>query len=99
MNISGEATLFTDCGEEKTNRTIHVVKVNGLKASTKYYYQVGDFYNGYSMVYSFTTAPDASTLKSTLPHNFIVYGDMGTTNTQVTSSIISTTIFTINKSI
>ena len=82
MNISGEATLFTDCGSKKTNRTIHVVKVNGLKASKKYYYQVGDLYNGYSMVYSFTTGPDASKLESTLPHNFIFYGDMGTTNTQ-----------------
>eukprot|EP01083_Nonionella_stella_P235267 827442_1 len=82
LNVSGTATVFTDCGSESINRTIHVVKVNNLSPSTKYYYQVGDLYNGYSTVYSFTTAPDAKTLSKTLPHNFILYGDMGTTNTQ-----------------
>eukprot|EP01083_Nonionella_stella_P025246 69559_1 len=81
-NVSGKATVFTDCGSEKIHRTIHVVTVNHLKASQRYYYQVGDLHTGYSAVYSFTTAPDQSTLSQSLPHKFILYGDMGTTNTQ-----------------
>jgi len=91
-NASGEAYTFTDCGEEQTNRTIHVVHVNNLKASQLYYYQVGDVHTGFSAVYSFTTAPDKQTLDGTLPHTFIMYGDMGTTNTQACGPVTQTVL-------
>ena len=82
MNISGEASLFTDCGSQRTNRTIHTVYVSNLEASKLYYYQVGDIHYGFSDVYSFKTGPNAVTLESTLPNHFLIYGDMGTVNTQ-----------------
>ena len=75
LNISGQSTVFTDCGSEHTTRTIHVAKATNLKASHLYYYQVGDIHRGYSDVYSFTTAPNANTINQSLPHNFIFYGD------------------------
>ena len=82
LNVSGDATVFTDCGSQQTNRTIHTATVNSLKASTAYFYQVGDAHHGYSAVHSFTTAPSAATLSTSLPHTFLLLGDMGTTNTQ-----------------
>ena len=43
---------------------------------TEYYYAVS-VAGAMSTVFHFNTAPDASTLPSTLPHQFIVYGDLG----------------------
>jgi len=83
LNISGEATVFTDCGSQQTKRTIHTAMVNDLLPSTTYFYQVGDAHHGFSDVNSFTTAPSADTLSSSLPHTFLLFGDMGTVNTQV----------------
>jgi len=82
LNVNGDAYLFEDCGSMRTQRVIHVVKVNNLEPSTTYYYQVGDHYHGYSDVYSFTTGPDAETLSDSLPHRFIMFGDMGNENSQ-----------------
>ena len=50
--------------------------LRGLAASTEYSYQVvsGD---ASSPLLSFRTAPDASTLTAQLPHQFVIYGDLG----------------------
>jgi hypothetical protein len=50
--------------------------LRGLAASTEYSYQVvsGD---ASSALLSFRTAPDASTLTAQLPHQFVIYGDLG----------------------
>jgi len=79
---TGDTHLFTDCGYQQTQRVIHEVKVNNLNASTTYYYSVGDPQHGFSDIYSFTTGPDADTLEDSLPHNFIMFGDMGNVNSQ-----------------
>jgi hypothetical protein len=53
-----------------------VAALRGLAASTEYSYQVvsGD---ASSALLSFRTAPDASTLTAQLPHQFVIYGDLG----------------------
>ena len=55
----------------------HLAYIKNLKASTKYYYSVGDSLdNGaWSDVYFFTTAPDASTV-SAAPQKFLIFGDL-----------------------
>mmetsp|Transcript_25042 Transcript_25042/g.34396 ORF Transcript_25042/g.34396 Transcript_25042/m.34396 type:complete len:337 (+) Transcript_25042:115-1125(+) len=57
----------------------HVANMTKLTASTKYFYKVGDGIN-WSSTYSFTTAPNALTLSSTLPQKFIIVGDMGSSS-------------------
>ena len=78
--------LFTDCGSENTNRTIHVVEIDNLLPSTLYYYQVGDSFYGYSDIIWFKTM----TLPSNdviLPQKFLFYGDLGDTNAQCLTDI------------
>ena len=82
LHTTGEVHLFTDCGSQHIQRTIHEVHVTNLNASTTYYYQVGDPHLGYSDIFSFTTGPDAETLSDSLPHHFIFFGDMGNENSQ-----------------
>jgi hypothetical protein len=50
--------------------------LTGLAPGTKYYYSVS-IAGATSAVFQFHAAPDASTLDSQLPHQFIVYGDLG----------------------
>ncbi|KAJ8604431.1 hypothetical protein CTAYLR_000882 [Chrysophaeum taylorii] len=51
------------------NQSNHVANLTGLESASRYEYSVGGFEG------SFTTAPDASNI--VLPQRFIVYGDMG----------------------
>lgn len=52
-----------------------VAKLNGLQASTTYKYRIGDG-KTWSDEFSFTTAPDAASLGKSLPHRFLVFGDL-----------------------
>jgi len=54
----------------------YVAKMTGLQASTTYKYRIGDGSTNWSEELTFTTAPDASTLEKTLPHRFLVFGDL-----------------------
>lgn len=66
---SGVSSVFTDRGR---SFTIHNVKLTGLEADTRYYYQVGIPDNGSSDIMSFSTQ-DGNLV-------FAVYGDMGYAN-------------------
>jgi hypothetical protein len=59
--------------------------VTGLKASTTYWYVVGDSQGGWSSPLSFNTAPATSQ-----PFTIAVYGDMGVHNSQNTTPHIIT---------
>lgn len=65
-----------DIGSDQLQQSNHVASMKKLKASTTYYYQVGDG-TDYSEIFHFTTAPDADTIASVLPQKFLVYGDLG----------------------
>lgn len=89
--VSGSSHLFTDPNANHTQRIMHVVSINGLQASTLYYYQVGDDTHGWSDTFHFKTLWDASTLHTAMqknvPHKFVILGDMGDTNDQVNSAV------------
>ena len=61
----------------------HFVTATGLSPSTTYYYKCGDPIDGWSPIYTFTTAPEVG---STGEFKFAVYGDMGIANSQFTQS-------------
>lgn len=81
--VNGDTHEFMDGGSLKTNRTIHLVSVSGLKPATTYYYQVGDYINGWSTILTFKSANDAVTLPDNLPQKFVIYGDIGNYNGQI----------------
>ena len=54
---------------------MHVAELVQLKASTRYYYVVGDLALGVSAVFSVKTMPDAATLESEEPMVIAVYGE------------------------
>lgn len=54
---------------------MHVADLLQLKASTRYYYVVGDLALGLSTVFSVKTMPDAATLESEEPMVIAVYGE------------------------
>jgi len=87
MNNTGNEYLFTDLGSLRTNRTIHVVSINNLLPSTRYYYQCGDPLQGWSDIYTFKTSASKDTLMDNLPMKLLMIGDMGTTNTQALPAI------------
>eukprot|EP01084_Bolivina_argentea_P184415 318052_1 len=85
--FNGSQFLFTDGGAGHWNRTIHMVNVTGLNASSTYFYQVGDPEYGFSSIYSFKTQPNGNTLKDHLPTKYVIYGDLGHDNAQVLSMV------------
>ncbi|KAK3269103.1 hypothetical protein CYMTET_22432 [Cymbomonas tetramitiformis] len=87
LKQSGYNISFTDQGSDKRNATYHVASMTSLEASTRYYYKVGDELSGISTVFSFKTAPDASTLATSFPLRFAVYGDQGDFNGQTITHI------------
>jgi len=85
-SVDGDSTIFVDGGEESYTQTHHLATMTGLSPSTKYYYQVGGPDSGFSDVLEFTSAPDTgSDLKA--PLRFGIWGDMGTANSQILSSV------------
>mmetsp|Transcript_8929 Transcript_8929/g.7968 ORF Transcript_8929/g.7968 Transcript_8929/m.7968 type:complete len:465 (+) Transcript_8929:3-1397(+) len=75
--VEGECYEF-NVGNIQIQQSHHVAYLIKLEASTKYYYKVGDNSTStWSTIYHFTTAPDATTLQSSLPQKFIIYGDLG----------------------
>ncbi len=76
-NVKGTSELITFA--ESTNGNafrMNSVSLNGLKANTKYYYQVGDG-EKWSDIMTFTTAPDDKNGKT----NFFIFGDIQTDST------------------
>lgn len=55
----------------------HSVKLGVLQPATKYYYIAGDSIDGFTLEYSFVTAPLTSTAAAAYPVNFAVFGDLG----------------------
>ena len=74
----GGVYLFYDpWRHSQINRTIHLVFLRGLDASTIYYYKCGDSIHGWSNIYSFKTGVNSITLTHELPIKYIIFGDLG----------------------
>ena len=61
---------------------LHDALLVGLTVNTRYYYRVGNAVSGWSAVYDFDTKIDVPNT----PVDIIVYGDMGSTNSDRTIS-------------
>ncbi|GMH49195.1 hypothetical protein TL16_g00458 [Triparma laevis f. inornata] len=90
-NLSQESVTtthdFTDGGDDKYKQTHHIAVMDELKPSTIYYYQVGSDEGGWSDVFDFKTAPDSTTLSSSYPLKFGIWGDMGFANSQILKAV------------
>ena len=59
----------------------HWVNMTDLEPSTTYYYRVGDKTTAtWSKTYHFKSAPNAETLSTYLPQRFLVWGDLGSSD-------------------
>ena len=76
--------------EGQMEQSNHIATFVNLSASTTYFYSVGTAIIGgdWSPIYHFHTAPNAETLSSNLPQRFLVYGDLGATSPDKSSTIM-----------
>lgn len=76
FSASGECFPFQP-GSNQLPQANHVARMLSLDASSRYFYSVGDGFDIWSPVFSFKTAPDASTLAASLPQRLLIWGDLG----------------------
>ena len=86
-SAAGECTPFAVGSSQLTQENWNAT-LSGLAPSTSYRYIVEGGEGAVSATYNFTTAPDARTLSSSLPHQFIVYGDLGHTLPDSSSTVM-----------
>lgn len=67
-----------ELGSGQIRASNYVAQLSGLKASTRYKYRIGDGFT-WSEELWFVTSPDAATLETSLPHRFMIYGDLAGT--------------------
>ena len=75
QSVLAECTAFSLGSGQLTQENWNATLVH-LKPSELYEYQVVSG-EATSDVFSFRTAPDATTLSASLPHQFVIYGDLG----------------------
>lgn len=91
--INGECFKF-DLGYNEVDvrdqllQSHHVTKLINLKPSTKYFYQIlgNSTSEEISDVFYFISSPNAITLKDHLPHRFLIFGDLASSNSPPTNS-------------
>ena len=87
LTNNGTRFSMTDPGLLKRNYTFHKNILTGLKPGTVYNYHVGNYVDGWSTVYSFTTVNN-----QLLKQTYFIYGDLGTRNDQVIGHLAETMI-------
>jgi len=83
---SAECTSF-NVGASQLTQELWNATLSGLEPMSAYEYEIvsGD---ARSAVFGFTTAPDGATLAASLPHQFVVYGDLGHGLPQSSSTVM-----------
>lgn len=87
MKSEGGSYPFTDGGDEGYTQHHHVATMTNLEPSETYFYKVGDNEEGWSDVYEFIATPETGTMGSRGPLRFGVWGDMGSSNAAILSSV------------
>jgi len=84
FSLTGNSSSYQQSESDRGQNVVffhHTVILPNLSPSEQYFYQCGDAYGGWSPVYSFSTPPN-----SYVPTTVAIYGDLGISNGQMTSS-------------